>query len=128
MKKVLVLFGFLALAVAMIVLTAVHGQEDSGNKFRRARADKRIAGQYIVVLKDNTPDVDTEVVRLSRDFGGDRNGGHTYRRAIKGFSVRMSEQQATKLANDPRVAFVEEDGEVSISVTQTGATWGLGSH
>src|SRR6185369_17040333 len=61
----------------------------------------------------------------ARDFDGDRNGGFTYNRAIKGFSVRMSEKQALRLADDPRVAFVEEDGVVSIDTTQTGATWGL---
>ncbi|HEY0730142.1 MAG TPA: S8 family serine peptidase, partial [Pyrinomonadaceae bacterium] len=37
----------------------------------------------------------------------------------------MSEQQALRLANDPRVEFVEEDGVVSAGTTQTGATWGL---
>jgi subtilisin family serine protease len=125
MKKILVLFAFLVLAVALIVLTAVHGQEDSGNKFRRTGADKRIPGQYIVVLKNNTADVETEASRLSQSYFGDRANGHTYRRALKGFSVRMSEQQANKLAADSRVAFVEEDSAVSISVTQTGATWGL---
>lgn len=30
-----------------------------------------------------------------------------------------------RLANDPGVAFVEEDSEVNASATQTGATWGL---
>jgi subtilisin family serine protease len=31
-----------------------------------------------------------------------------------------------RLADDPRVAFVEEDGVVvSLGATQTGATWGL---
>jgi subtilisin family serine protease len=127
MKKTLILFALVAISVAVIVLTTVHGQEPNGNsgKFRRVRADKRIANQYIVVLKDNVPDVDTEALRLAREFGGDRNGGFTYERAIKGFSVRMPEQQALRLANDPHVAFVEEDGKVSIGTTQTGATWGL---
>ena len=37
----------------------------------------------------------------------------------------MSEQQAARLANDPRVDYVEEDGVVSLGTTQTGATWGL---
>jgi subtilisin family serine protease len=32
---------------------------------------------------------------------------------------------ARKLSDDPRVAWVEEDGEVSIDTTQTGATWGI---
>jgi subtilisin family serine protease len=98
----------------------VHGQ--NGNKFRRTNADKRVHGQYIVVL-DNNADPDVEGIRIGRDFSGERL--HTYRRAIKGFSMRMSEAQALRLADDPRVAFVEEDGEVQASVTQTGATWGL---
>lgn len=127
MKKTLVLFALVATSVALLVLTDVHGQNSNSgaSKFRRMRADKRIPNQYIVALKDNLGDVDGEAVRLSRDFGGDRNGGHTYRHAIKGFSVRMSEKQATRLANDPRVEFVEEDGVVSLETTQTGATWGL---
>ena len=127
MKKTLALFALVAVSVAVVVLTTVHGQDSNGNssKFRRIRADKRIANQYIVVLKDDVDDVDTEAIRLARDFGGDRSGGHTYHRALKGFSVRMSEQQAARLANDPRVAFVEEDGVVSLGTTQTGATWGL---
>ena len=126
MKKTLVVFVLVATSVALVVLNGVHGQNSNdGAKFRRQRADKRIPNQYIVVLKDNVEDVEGEAVRLSRDFSGDRNGGHTYRHAIKGFSVRMPEQQAVKLADDPRVAFVEEDSVVSLETTQTGATWGL---
>ncbi|HEX7330434.1 MAG TPA: S8 family serine peptidase [Pyrinomonadaceae bacterium] len=127
MKKTLVLFAIVAMSVAVVVLTTAHGQNPNSNssKFRRARADKRIANQYIVVLKDDVGDVEAEALRLARDFGGDRNDGHTYQRAIKGFSVRMNEQQALRLADDPRVEFVEEDGVVSLGTTQTGATWGL---
>ncbi len=123
MKKTLAVFALVAISVAVLVFTAVHGQ--NGQKFRRLRADKKIPNQYIVVLKDNVGDVEAEALRLSRDFDGDRSGGHTYDRAIKGFSVRMNEQKALRLADDPRVAFVEEDGVVSIDTTQTGATWGL---
>ena len=124
MKKTLAVFALVAVSVAVIVLTAVHGQ-NNGGKFRRMSADKKIANQYIVVLKDDVDDVDGVAHRLARDFGGDRNNGQTYHRALKGFSVRMNEQQALRLANDPQVAFVEEDGVVSLGTTQTGATWGL---
>ena len=127
MKKTLALFALTALAVAAVVFTAVHGQNvnSDSSKFRRQRADKRIANQYIVVLKDGVADVEGEALRLARDFGGDRNDTHTYQRALKGFSVRMPEQQALRLADDPSVAFVEEDGIVSLGTTQTNATWGL---
>ena len=127
MKKTLALFALVALSVAVVVLTAVHGQNNNNGlgKLRRQVPEKRIANQYIVVLNNDVSDVDAEALRLARDFGGDRKEGHTYHKAIKGFSVRMSEQQAARLANDPRVDYVEEDGVVSIVTTQTGATWGL---
>src|SRR5689334_18637525 len=125
MKKTLALFALVAICVAVVVFTAVHGQNNGLGKFRRQRPDKRVKDQYIVVLKNDVSDVDAEALRLARDFGGDRNGGQTYHKAIKGFSVRMPEQQAARLANDPRVDYVEEDGTVSLDTTQTGATWGL---
>ena len=125
MKKTLAVFALVAISVAVIVLTAVHGQNNGGGKFRRLSTDRKIANQYIVVLKDDVADVDGVAHRLARDFGGDRNNGQTYHSALKGFSVRMNEQQALRLADDPQVAFVEEDGVVSLGTTQTGATWGL---
>lgn len=125
MKKTLAVFALVAISVAVVVLTAAHGQNNNGGKFRRMRADKKIANQYIVVLKDDVADVDGEAHRLARDFGGDRGNGQTYQRALKGFSVRMNEQQARRLAEDPNVEFVEEDGVISLEATQTGATWGL---
>src|SRR5690349_3583184 len=125
MKKTLALFALVAISVAVVVFTAAHGQNNGLGKFRRQRPEKRINNQYIVVLKDDVADVDAEALRLSRDFGGDRNNGQTYHKAIKGFSVKMSEQQALRLANDPRVDYIEEDGAGSLDTTQTGATWGL---
>jgi hypothetical protein len=112
----------LGLCAAIPALITASGQ--NSNRFRRADPDRRILGQYIVVL-DQDADPDAESLRLSRDFGGDLSGGYTYRHALRGFSVRMSEEAAMRMANDPRVDFVEEDGEVTASATQTGATWGL---
>ena len=127
MKKTLLLFILVTTCVAVIVLTTVHGQDSHSNtaKLRRAQAGRRIPNQYIVVLKNDVADVESEALRLARDFGGDRGGGFTYHVAIKGFSGRMPEVQALKLADDPRVAFVEEDATVNMITTQTGATWGL---
>src|ERR1051325_2954861 len=125
MKKTLALFALVAISVAVLVFTGVHGQNNGLGKFRRQRADRRIANQYIVVLNDDVSDVDAEALRLARDFGGDRSGGHTYHTAIKGFSVRLPEQQTPRLANDPGVDYGEEGGTVIIDPTQTSATWGL---
>ena len=127
MKKTLGLFALLVVSIAVVVFTTAHSQNPNSNssKFRKIRADKRVPDQYIVVFKDDVDDVDGEAVRLSNNFAGDRNGGHTYKHTIKGFSVRMPEERAAKLAEDPRVKYVEEDGVASIGATQTNATWGL---
>src|SRR4029079_16212200 len=125
MKRIWIILAVVAalgLAASVPSFRKVHGQNP--NKLRRTQPDKKIRDQYIVVLKDDA-DPDTESIRLSRDFGGDRAGGHTFHRAIKGFSVRMNEVQAARMAEDPQVEFVEEDGLVTASATQTGATWGL---
>ncbi len=127
MKKTLGLFTLLVVSIAVVVLTTVHGQNPQSNssKFRRVSADKRIPNQYIVVLNDDVDDVDGEAARLAHAFAGDRQGGHTYKHTIKGFSVRLPEERAAKLADDPRVMYVEEDGVVSLSATQTNPPWGL---
>ena len=83
MRKTLAVFALVAISAAVLVFTAVHGQ--NGQKFRRMRADKKIPNQYIVVLKDDVGDVESEALRLAREFDGDRSGGHTYNRALKGF-------------------------------------------
>jgi aqualysin 1 len=124
MKQPLILIVRVAVCV-MMALNVVSGQDAGQNKLQRAPADRRIDGQYIVVLKDGKADVEAEATRLARSYYGDRSHGHTYRYALKGFSIRMSERQAQKMAIDPRVSFIEEDSEVTLSTTQTGATWGL---
>jgi len=125
MKKSLILLAVIALCLAAIILPAAQSQGNDSQVGKFRRSEKRIPGQYIVVLKDSVTDVDGEAARLAQTHFGDRSNGFTYRRAIKGFSVRMPEQRALKLAEDPRVDFVEEDSEVTASATQTGATWGL---
>jgi subtilisin family serine protease len=124
MKKLLIaLVVVIGLGLAATITPLFNAGAQNSNKFRRA-SEKAIKGQYIVVLK-NDADPDANSIRLSREFGGDRSNGFTFRSAIKGFSVRMNENQATKMAEDPQVAFVEEDSEVTAEATQTGATWGL---
>ncbi len=109
--------------VALILIIAVAAQaQDKSGKFRKAQ--RSIPGEYIVVLNDDVgDDVSALADNLARRHAGvlDR----VYTRALKGFTVRMTEGMAKALANHPQVAFVEEDGEVSIEATQTNATWGL---
>ncbi|HZK79319.1 MAG TPA: S8 family serine peptidase [Gemmatimonadaceae bacterium] len=80
-----------------------------------------IADEYIVVLKSDVADVPGKAKGLLR------NGilGFTYGKAIKGFSAHMSAAEAAQISADPSVAYVEQDQEMSVTDTQTGATWGL---
>jgi subtilisin family serine protease len=50
---------------------------------------------------------------------------HVYAHAIRGFSARMSEDEAIALSQDPLVAYVEEDSTMEAIATQTSPPWGL---
>ncbi|MBA3806200.1 MAG: S8 family peptidase, partial [Acidobacteria bacterium] len=92
-------------------------------KFRRAPEGKGIKDEYIVVFNDDVTDPGLASGNLIALHGGYRK--HIYTRALKGFSLHLSEKKAQKLALDPSVAFVEQDQTVTLETTQTGATWGL---
>src|SRR5688572_33129264 len=64
-----------------------------------------VPGQYIVTLRDTVDDIAGATTQLLRQQNA--RLGHMYGKAIKGFSVTMSEQAAIALANNPRVASVE---------------------
>ncbi|HEY6212182.1 MAG TPA: S8 family peptidase, partial [Vicinamibacterales bacterium] len=87
------------------------------------KAKNKVKDRYIVVLEDRVADVAGAANSLNNAHGG--RIGHLYQKALKGFSIELNEQQAQKLAGDPLVKYVEEDGVVEIDTTQTGATWGL---
>lgn len=82
----------------------------------RERAD-RIPGQYIVVFKDSVVDVEGAENDLVGRVRGERLA--SYRNALNGFAARFSETELAAVANDPRVAFVSEDREVSIADART---------
>ena len=87
------------------------------------KAKKKIAGSWIIVLEDRAVDVDGTADELTKLHGGQLK--HLYKAALKGFAAEMTDQAAERIAADPRVKYVEEDSEVSLVSTQSGATWGL---
>jgi subtilisin family serine protease len=122
----------LLLLLAAIMITTTTGgaraQEQSrrpAGKFLKSQGANAIPDQYIVVLKDDIPglDVDSIAAELANGHGGVM--GHVYRYALKGFSIRLPEAAAVALSHDPRVEYVEEDGEVHLSATQFSPPWGL---
>jgi subtilisin family serine protease len=117
MKRILMLC--LACLVAFPLFAG--GKKDPDLK----KVKNKVADRYIVVFEDRVPE--DEIEALAEDLVKDKKGrkDHVYTKTIKGFSANLSENAALELAADPRVKYVEEDGEVSIEATQSNATWGL---
>ena len=81
-----------------------------------------VPGQYIVVLK---PDARSAVVANAHARSAGARILAVYGAALKGYAARLTPAQLAAVRADPRVAFVEADRTVSLSTTQTNATWGL---
>ncbi len=81
-------------------------------------AGKKIEGDYIVVLREG---VDPE--NLVRVKGV--KAKHLYRSAVNGFAVSLNAEQLEAVRTDPNVEYVEEDQQIDMDATQSGATWGI---
>ncbi|MEX2458861.1 MAG: S8 family peptidase [Actinomycetota bacterium] len=81
------------------------------------------AERYIVILK-GAPGGSARTATQHLERYGVR-ASRTYRHAINGYVATLDAQQLAALGRDPSVAYVERDGVVTASTTQTGATWGL---
>jgi subtilisin family serine protease len=83
-----------------------------------------IKGNYIVVLKSGADAAAADrTKRRARDRGG--RVAREYNRAVRGFSATLSDQALADVRSDPDVAYVEPDAVISLSATQTQATFGL---
>jgi subtilisin family serine protease len=77
-----------------------------------------IAGSYIVVLKDGANPRSVAAV-------AGVNPRYVYTAALNGFAVTLNAGQLNALRHNPTVAYIEQDGRVTATTTQSGATWGL---
>jgi len=98
--------------------SATANSRDQEQRIRRA--PNAIPDSYIVVLAD---DEDGEVVGRDTEWVYSGRLKHIYRATVKGFSIRLPRAAAEKLAEDPRVLFIEEDSVVTIQ--QTATSWSL---
>ena len=125
--------GLLAASVgAPVIASELVSGSDHNAAYRIAK--QPIEGQYIVVLKDDAARLAgerssaPEVARVASDLAARHNlsVARSYSHVLKGFvASKVDEKGLADLLADPRVAYVEEDGVVSINATQNGATWGL---
>ncbi|AKJ06037.1 serine protease [Archangium gephyra] len=93
------------------------------------RGAKPVAGEYVVVLEEEPGphlramgEVSDE---LSRQYSVEVL--RTYQHALRGFAIRATEGQARALAENPRVAYVQENNviEAAAAGQQLYAPWGL---
>ncbi|MEU4770391.1 PKD domain-containing protein [Actinosynnema sp. NPDC023794] len=112
------------MALALSVVGAGAAQATEG-QILSGGARGAVDGSYIVVL-DGVPStaasaqaaVSAQATDLAGEYGGEVS--HVYSAALRGFSVRMSERQAKRLAADPAVRYVEQNG-----IARAAETWGL---
>jgi subtilisin family serine protease len=91
-----------------------------------ARGAQAIRDSYIVVLKpDSTAaaHVTPASQSLAKRYGG--RVRTSYLATVRGFQADMTATEAAHLAANPAVEFIEQDAQVTLSATQTNATWGL---
>jgi serine protease len=92
------------------------------------RSPNAIPGEYIVVMRDDVAfAAGNDVQALSSSLATLYRGhvGMTFGSALRGFVSTMSEADAIALSDDPRVAFVEENGRVNIATTVSVQATGL---
>jgi len=93
-----------------------------------AQGGAKKTGGYIVTLKEHDTSMSQEeldVVIRSETEGIASDAGATvdavYTEALQGFAAHLDDEALEKVLNNPSVAMVEEDSEVSVSLD----TWGL---
>ncbi|NOT62885.1 MAG: S8 family peptidase, partial [Acidobacteria bacterium] len=130
--------ALMVLVIGMSAMRVTEAQEHESQKLRKHA--NAIANRYIVVLRDDAVSNfagDEPVKQLGNSFAAAYSAQveRTYQHALKGYAMTMSETAAYSLSNDPRVAYVEEDTEITLepmptdtpeqNLTQGNATWGL---
>lgn len=110
-------------AVAPVAPVTRSDNQSTFGPLSQARENRKIKDEYIVVFKSSVWDIPGEVSGLARRHT--LSPRHFYRSGIKGFSGHMTAEVAAQLAEDPNVAYVEQNGVVSITGTQSPTLWGL---
>ncbi|HET6289399.1 MAG TPA: S8 family serine peptidase [Amycolatopsis sp.] len=120
MRKLLLTLGALTPLLALGIGNAVAAEAEGVV----VQAKQHYGEQYIVVLKDGVATAQASASSLTGRFGGEVRS--TWSAALNGFSVKkMTEKQARRLAADPSVKAVYQDGTARGADTQANPTWGL---
>ncbi|MGR8008496.1 S8 family peptidase [Streptomyces hypolithicus] len=109
-------------AASALPATAADAAE---GRILNAGAPGTIAGSYIVTLDESAADAGSaEGKALAKEYGAKIK--KTYRAALNGYAVELSEAQAKKFAADPAVDSVVQNRTFTVSGTQPNPpSWGL---
>jgi Subtilase family/Peptidase inhibitor I9 len=110
--------SFFTLALIVLLCTAPAAR---AGRFAAA-SSHGIENRYLVLLADSPPSgFRGEGLPLVQEVAGDVLREHgiagplrIYEHAVRGFAVEMTEQQARRLARDPRIAEVEQDRLIEV--------------
>ncbi|MDT7787165.1 MAG: hypothetical protein QOF58_5584 [Pseudonocardiales bacterium] len=118
--------GIASTVVTAVSLLVVPAQAAEG-QIRSADAAEKVPNSYIVKLKDTHASV--LATKATANAVAARNGGgvdRVFGSALRGFTVKLSERQAKRLAADPAVEYVEQDQVFHADTTQSNPpSWGL---
>ena len=104
----LIVLAVFAVGLIKPVLTIAQVRETAQEKFRKHA--NAIANRYIVVLRDETVDFSARATAVA-EIGESLVAAYgaqierTYKHALNGYAMEMTEAQAQALSQDPRVAF-----------------------
>ncbi|QFU93084.1 S8 family serine peptidase [Amycolatopsis sp. YIM 10] len=118
------LLGILGSAALLAVLPGTSAA--SSPEGAVVQASEPVSGGYVVSLEDtvSTSTVDSIATSLTSRYGGDLKS--TFSVSMRGFALRgLSEAQARRLAADPAVKAVYQDGTARVAGTQPNATYGV---
>ncbi|WP_330277214.1 S8 family peptidase [Lentzea sp. NBC_00516] len=125
-RNVRFLAGVGIVSTVAVSLLAVPAQAAEG-EIRSADAAEKVPNSYVVKLKD-TP-ASMSATEATANAVAARNGGgvdRVFGSALRGFTVKLSERQAKRLAADPAVEYVEQDQVFHADTTQANPpSWGL---
>jgi len=125
-KQILTGALVVAVTVASVVL-APASRAAPGPAIRGAGSGAAIPGKYIVVLKDSPTLREAGVPVRAGALVSRHDGvlGHVYQHSLRGFSATLNEAEASRMAAEPDVAYVERDRMFTLADTQDNPPWGL---
>lgn len=137
-RNSLKLFSLLTIIATLILLyPSSYSTQAKSNKFKKVK--NPIPNSYIVVFNDEAVQVDPnsslskstkpsqKITAIAQEMAeiNQAKVEHVYKSSIKGFSIKLSEEQAINLSKDPRIKYIEEDAVMHTTDTQVSPPWGL---